>query len=136
MLALHCRYKEAAADAQQVIALDRRWVKGWSRLAAALFAMEEWSEVSNPLPANSDSSLQIHVAALCCAPMLAVSDLLLDEEQVQRVYKIISVQAKDAYAEAVKLEPSDATLQSMWHSAGLSPFSCLMKAQTFVCSWL
>lgn len=41
-----CRYRDAAADARQVIELDRRWVKGWSRLAAALFAMEEWSEVS------------------------------------------------------------------------------------------
>lgn len=39
------RYTDAAQDARQVIALDRRWVKGWSRLAAALFAMEEWSEV-------------------------------------------------------------------------------------------
>ena len=29
------------------------------------------------------------------------------------------MQAKDAYAEAVTLEPSDASLQAMWHSAGL-----------------
>jgi tetratricopeptide (TPR) repeat protein len=39
------RYREAAEDARRVVALDSKWVKGWSRLAAALFAMEEWSEV-------------------------------------------------------------------------------------------
>ena len=40
-----CRYTDAVSDARQVIALDRGWVKGWSRLAAALFALDEWSEV-------------------------------------------------------------------------------------------
>ena len=39
------RYREASEDARRVVAMDPKWVKGWSRLAAALFAMGEWSEV-------------------------------------------------------------------------------------------
>ena len=44
-------FRLSAEDAKQVVILDKKWVKGWSRLGAALSAMEEWSEVSvNPLP--------------------------------------------------------------------------------------
>lgn len=38
-------YRESVNDAKQVVILDKKWVKGWSRLGAGLFAMEEWSEV-------------------------------------------------------------------------------------------
>lgn len=38
-------YRKAVEDAKQAIRLKRDWFKGWSRLAAAHFALEEWSEV-------------------------------------------------------------------------------------------
>jgi tetratricopeptide (TPR) repeat protein len=41
---LNCRFHEAAADAQQVIKLKPRWVKGYSRLGAALFGAELYAE--------------------------------------------------------------------------------------------
>ena len=40
------QYRQAAEDSRHVIALDKKWVKGWSRLAAAHSGLEEWSEVS------------------------------------------------------------------------------------------
>lgn len=42
------QHRRAAADARRVVSLDANWVKGWARLAAAHFALEEWSEVSFP----------------------------------------------------------------------------------------
>lgn len=39
-----CRFHEAVADAQQVIKLKPRWVKGYSRLGAALFGAELYAE--------------------------------------------------------------------------------------------
>lgn len=39
-------YKASLQDAKQVVVLDKLWVKGWSRLGAARFGLEDWSEVS------------------------------------------------------------------------------------------
>ena len=47
------QFRKAVADAKQVVALDAKWVKGWSRLAAAHFALEEWSEVFHSFTSSS-----------------------------------------------------------------------------------
>ena len=42
------KFQDAATDAHRVTAMMPKWSKGWSRLGAALFALEQFSEVLGP----------------------------------------------------------------------------------------
>ena len=53
------QYVKALQDARRVIALKPKWAKGHARLAAAHFAMQDFSEV------GTNDNLLRHVS--CCA---------------------------------------------------------------------
>lgn len=39
------RFSEALEDARAVVRLKPKWAKGWARMGAAHFGLEEWAEV-------------------------------------------------------------------------------------------
>lgn len=40
------RFSEALEDARAVVRLKPKWAKGWARMGAAHFGLEEWAEVT------------------------------------------------------------------------------------------
>ena len=55
-------FRGALADGKEVVRLKPRWAKGWARIAAAHFGLEEFQEVSL---ASAPATMQQHSSILC-----------------------------------------------------------------------
>ena len=65
------RHQEALADGRKVVELKPSWVKGYARVGAAFFVLEQFTEVRG-LQVKSPCCLLQHLppGKICCMPSL------------------------------------------------------------------
>lgn len=100
------RAQGAARDARRCTELKPGWAKGWSRLGAAYYGLEQFSDVSKGVKRH---------AAACkgCDGLLrpAAAPLRPRPAPAPAAPAASAPQAREAYERACKLEPSDTQLQ-------------------------